>query len=115
MERDELLAARGERAPSHGNGSNQHEISKGEESSPLLKTTATVAAEVGLSERVSQQRKQAARDIAHNEKQRATHKGGFRRISPDRRPLRLPLPAIRLIQRTDNAAHNSCSLASNDA
>ncbi len=57
LRRDELLAARGERKASGDN-----RFSRGEESSPL-KTTATIAAEVGLSERIVQQRKQVARDL----------------------------------------------------
>lgn len=59
--RDEVLKELGMRKAPHGNGANQ--FSKGEESSPLLKTTAAIAAEMGISERIAQQRKQIARDI----------------------------------------------------
>ncbi len=61
IERDELLAARGERAEA-GWHSNQYTNLGGADSAPP-KTTAIIAAEAGFSERTAQQRKQAARDI----------------------------------------------------
>lgn len=59
MRRDEILIALGQRAESGTNVSNL----TGESDSPVPKTTADIAHEVGLSERTAQQRKQAARDI----------------------------------------------------
>lgn len=53
--REEILAARGQRAPAH-------RPEKGDTVSPL-KTTAQIASEAGISERGAQRRKQAARDI----------------------------------------------------
>jgi len=54
--RDEILTALGVRAES---GDNRF-TDRGESDSPLPKTTSDVAAEVGLSERTAQQRKQVA-------------------------------------------------------
>jgi hypothetical protein len=73
-ERDELLAARGERAnTSNKGGTGKYEFT-GETVSPV-KTTADIATQAGLSERTAQQRKQAARTeptrcaVAHFEPQ----------------------------------------------
>ncbi len=60
IRRDELLAARGERAMASP-GTNQYS-EVGEFCSPT-KTTASIAADMGISERIAQQRKQIARDI----------------------------------------------------
>lgn len=54
--RNEILEAMGKRAP-------DHRPNKGETVSPLLKTTADIAAEMGVSERSAQQRMQVARNI----------------------------------------------------
>jgi hypothetical protein len=59
IERDELLAARGERSQV-GQGRPSNDAKNGETVSPL-KTTAGIAAQAGLSERTAQHRKQAAR------------------------------------------------------
>jgi len=56
LKREKLLEDIGQRAP-------DHRPKKGEESSPL-ETTADIAKQVGLSERIAQQRKQIARDLA---------------------------------------------------
>lgn len=62
IRRDEILSDLGERARSHGNGSNQHK-SKGADSAPLLKTTESIAREIGVSERVLQENKQLAKNL----------------------------------------------------
>jgi len=56
LKREKLLEDIGQRAP-------DHRPKKGEESSPL-ETTADIAKQVGLSERIAQQRKQIARGLA---------------------------------------------------
>ncbi len=61
LRRDELLAARGERADQSNKGGVGKYVT-GAKSAPV-KTTSSIAAEMGVSERVAQQRKQIARDI----------------------------------------------------
>lgn len=56
--RDELLRARGERAPSHRPG-------KGASAAPF-RTTATIAEQVGMSERTLQERMQIARGLSED-------------------------------------------------
>lgn len=64
VRRDEILTALGVRAESGTNLVNR----TGEIDSPVPKTTADIAAEVGLTERTAQQRKQVARAIAEEAK-----------------------------------------------
>ncbi len=68
IRRDDILGKLGVRADPHGNGSNQH-TSKGADSAPLLKTTADIAHEIGVSKRVLQENKQLARDLVPEAKQ----------------------------------------------
>jgi len=62
VRRDAILLQMGQRW--RGDGDNQHTKTGGEFSSPPPKSTADIANEVGLSERVAQQRKQIANKIA---------------------------------------------------
>ncbi len=62
IKRDEILEALGMRAKPYGNGSNRHK-SKSADSAPLLKTTASIAKEIGVGERSLQVNKQLARDL----------------------------------------------------
>ena len=60
LRREELLEEMGQRAKG---GDNRFTMDRGEDSSPLH-TTADIAEQVGLSERIAQQRKQIARGLA---------------------------------------------------
>jgi len=60
--RDEILEALGLRRKVGGDGGNQHKKSNGESASPL-QTTADIARQMGISERILQQNKQLARDL----------------------------------------------------
>jgi hypothetical protein len=67
-ERDEILVARGERATQANKGhTGKYEVT-GEIISPV-RTTASLAAEAGLSERSAQQRRQIARDVVADVKE----------------------------------------------
>ena len=63
--RDEILTEMGARAESGAQPGNANAAkNEGDKLSPSFRTTATIAAEVGLSERDAQRRKQAAKPAA---------------------------------------------------
>ncbi len=66
IKRDEILEALGLRARS---GENQHSQGGGEPNSPPPRTTASIAAEIGVNERTLQQNKQLARDLVPEAKE----------------------------------------------
>ncbi len=74
VRRDEILTEFGVRAQVGGDGSNQYR-SKGEFNSPLhyVKLTADLASEIGLSERVAQQRKQIAKSLTPEQRDAIRH------------------------------------------
>ena len=68
VRRDEILESLGQRAKVGGNGSNQH-TSNGAPGAPLLKTTESIAEEIGISKRALLENKQLAKNLVPEAKE----------------------------------------------